>query len=236
MSTGCRIQQTVTPMTCPCAAGIGVLCQACAVYAEAPPASCACAAFLKIPDGQETKLDYGQLPSNGSNIKVVNNGHTVQVVSLSIHSLPCLRSCRQTCTCWSPSSCPRPSAGRSIRHVHVVASVHLLTLMLSNLQVVPAEYAPDVSVAVRGALPQYVILATGIQRPPPVRHAVGCAHAVWCRWATLCTVNCWILSTCRTWGFLQDHPGDQVPQHRAHAPCEDHTHAVPLPHTRRACD
>lgn len=39
------------------------------------------AVFLKIADGDETRFDYGQLASNGSNIKVVNNGHTVQVVS-----------------------------------------------------------------------------------------------------------------------------------------------------------
>lgn len=41
-------------------------------------------AFLKIADGEETRFSYGQLPSNGSNIKVVNNGHTVQVVSTDI--------------------------------------------------------------------------------------------------------------------------------------------------------
>jgi hypothetical protein len=35
-------------------------------------------------------LNYGQLPSNGSNIKVVNNGHTVQVVSRSSHSFALL--------------------------------------------------------------------------------------------------------------------------------------------------
>jgi hypothetical protein len=31
--------------------------------------------------GEHSIFDYGLLASNGSNIKVVNNGHTVQVVS-----------------------------------------------------------------------------------------------------------------------------------------------------------
>jgi hypothetical protein len=39
------------------------------------------AAFARVPEGEETRLNYGLLASNGSNVKVVNNGHTVQVVS-----------------------------------------------------------------------------------------------------------------------------------------------------------
>lgn len=36
--------------------------------------------FNKVADSDATYMGYGQLASNGSNIKVVNNGHTVQVV------------------------------------------------------------------------------------------------------------------------------------------------------------
>lgn len=44
---------------------------------------CHSTAFLQVADGDETRLSYGQLASNGSNIKIVNNGHTVQVVRCS---------------------------------------------------------------------------------------------------------------------------------------------------------
>lgn len=53
-------------------------------------------ALLKIADGQETRFDYGQLVSNGSNIKVVNNGHTVQVVST--RSTTCLSAKWPACS------------------------------------------------------------------------------------------------------------------------------------------
>jgi hypothetical protein len=33
-----------------------------------------------LEEGEETKLEYGQLKSTGSNIRLMNNGHTVQVV------------------------------------------------------------------------------------------------------------------------------------------------------------
>jgi hypothetical protein len=39
------------------------------------------AGFQAVLPGEHSIFDYGVLASNGSNVKIVNNGHTVQVVS-----------------------------------------------------------------------------------------------------------------------------------------------------------
>lgn len=82
------------------------------------------AAFVKIPDGDQSIFGYGKLESNATNIKVVNNGHTVQVVS----GLLC--------------------GGYAAR---LQLTADLLRKRLRNcVQVFPAGFAPNASVVVRG--------------------------------------------------------------------------------------
>jgi hypothetical protein len=47
------------------------------------------AGFQAVLPGEHSIFDFGVLASNGSNVKIVNNGHTVQVVSC----------CRRRCDC-----------------------------------------------------------------------------------------------------------------------------------------
>lgn len=52
----------------------------CGGAAQSPINVPAHTAFDLVPAGQESRFGYGKLLSDGSNIKLLNNGHTVQVV------------------------------------------------------------------------------------------------------------------------------------------------------------